>query len=170
VLGVAHVEVDAREVGAVEVLARRREDLVALDQEVPAVVIARGRPTEIAAGRQVGVLVGLGLGRLTVGLECRVVEVAVASEDAGRVLQLVDADGDPLQLEAVCEDVRRTSGARIRVRDASHDLGEGNRRQDERGCPSRASYEDSSHDLSLSLEDRRGDSYRAATAPAVADL
>ena len=118
---------------------------MALDQEVMAVVVAGGRAARAATGDQVGVLVGLGLGRLLVGLDRRVVEVPVAGEDPGRVLERVVAVDDALQREAVGHDVRRAPAARVGVRDATEDLGDGHGRhhEDSRACG--GSSQDSTH-------------------------
>jgi hypothetical protein len=156
VRGVLDVEVDPREVRAVVRRPRRREHLVALDQEAPAVVVAGGRAARVAARHQIAVLVGLGLRRLAVGLQCRVVEVAVASEDPGGVLERVVAVDHPLQLEPVGHHVRRAALPLVGVRDAADDLGDGDRRSDERDRAHGPNYEDSTHVLSLSLEIGRG--------------
>jgi hypothetical protein len=121
-----------------------------LDQEAMAVVIAGRRAARVVLGDEIGVLVGLGLRRLVVNLDRGVVQVAVAGEDAGRVLEGVVAVDHALQREAIGHDVGRAPAARLRVGHSAEDLGDGNRRRDEHRCSSSGPNEDSTHVPSLS--------------------
>jgi hypothetical protein len=91
-----------------------------------------------------------------VGLDGRVVEVAVAGEDPGRVLERVVAVDDALEREAVGHDVGWAPAARVGVRDAVDDLGDGDCRHHEDNRAYRGPYEDSTHVVSLSLGQTAG--------------